>query len=609
MTETRPDRRGRGAHAALHATRDQPEIDYQSMLDSMTDGVMTVTPDGRVGIVNAAGAGILGREAEILRGSRLSDMAAADPDAGEFVDAILGTLTAPQTGRRHTISYRRRGEARRLSIATALLDPGSGAEPGHAGLVSVFADVTEMARLRDAEIQLNASLQEEHGKLQDAYRELEQSGVNLQHANRRLQLLRLGATVGIFLLFAAAAGVVFVRSANIGMLSTAASPVETGAQTITVEPQPLQLQISAVGTVEAGSVVALVAPFDGQIKEKRFSYGGAVERGEILAVMDTGDLEDRLRDAQSALIKARQRMNELQNWSSGIEMSRARRAVTSAQLDVDTLKGKLKETKMLLDKGIVSRGEYTDLDQQMRARQLQLDDAQQDLAATAARGDAAQQRIAALELATAQAKAQGLESDLEKAKLAAPVSGVVLQPPEESGSSARREKVEVGTRVVRGQGIVTIGDLEDFTVKASIDEIDINKVRVGQTVEVTSESFEGESFSGKVTSVGAQAGQDPTGRSGMPVFPINVAVDTSPEERRSVRVGMSAALSIVTYDQPEAIVLPPGAVHGAGDHATVDVRGSNGEVHAVPVKLGVTAPSGIEIREGLAAGDVVVVGH
>jgi PAS domain S-box-containing protein len=595
------------ANPSRGGARRQPGFDYKGMLDSMTDGVLTVSVDGHIGLINAAGATILGREAEILIGSRLRDMAIQDEAATEFVEAILAALSGG-TGRRRIVDYRRRGEARRLSVASAPYEGTEGAE--HTGLVCAFSDVTEMERLRESEAQLNSALRDEHGRLQAAYVELEQSGVRLQEATRRIQLLRLVAVIGIFALFGGAAAYTWWRSADIGTFSAPSGPVEAGGQTITVERQPLQLQIATVGTIEAGAVVPVVAPFDGQIKEKFFTYGGAVERGQLLAVMDTGDLEDRLRDAQSALIKARQRMNELRNWSSGVDMSRARRALTAAQIDVDSLKAKLKETKMLLDKGIVSRSEFTDLEQQVRSRQLQLDDAKQDLEAAQARGDVEMQRIAALELAGADVKVKGLEADLAKARLTAPVSGVVLQQQEDSSAGGRREAVQVGTRVVRGQGIITIGDLEDFTVKANIDEIDINKVRVGQAVSVTSDSFDGLDLVGKVTSVSAQAGADTTGRSGMPVFPITVAVDTTPEERKIVHVGMSAALSVITYDNPEAIVLPPAAVRGQGDRATVDVRDpATGQTRPTPVKLGVTAPEGIEIRDGLKPGDVVVAGR
>jgi biotin carboxyl carrier protein len=291
-------------------------------------------------------------------------------------------------------------------------------------------------------------------------------------------------------------------------------------------------------------------------------------------------------------------------------MSRARRAVATAQQGLDSLKAKLKETKMLLDKGIVARSEYTDLQEQLQSHQFQLDEAHEDLNAAQARGDPQTLRVAGFEFASAETKAKELEDDLSKAVIAAPVAGVVLQPPEEVGAARRAERVEIGAHVTKGQTIVSIGNLESYSVKASIDEIDINKLRVGQPVTVTGEAFEGMTLAGTVTSVAAQAGADPTGAGGMRVFPITIAIAApSAEERRVVHVGMSATLAIVTYDKPDAIVLPPAAIHLQGNSATVTIRTlGSAEIRTVPVKLGVTTPDGVEIREGVAAGDTVVTG-
>jgi len=57
---------------------------------------------------------------------------------------------------------------------------------------------------------------------------------------------------------------------------------------------------------------------------------------------------------------------------------------------------------------------------------------------------------------------------------------------------------------------------------------------------------------------------------------------------------MSANLSIVTHDNPEAVVLPPEAVR----------EGAEGRV--VPVTIGISTPEGVEVRGALAAGDVIL---
>ena len=167
--------------------------------------------------------------------------------------------------------------------------------------------------------------------------------------------------------------------------------------------------------------------------------------------------------------------------------------------------------------------------------------------------------------------------------------------------------IAVGSRVTRGQTMVSIGDLETLSVKAKVDEIDINKVRVGQPVTVTGDAFDDTSLSGKVVSVAAQAQGESTTRTGMATFPITVLIaQLTPEQRARVHVGMSANLSIIAYDNKDAIVVPPAVLREEDGRRVVRVQ-RNGAMESVPVTLGISTPDGVEVRSGLTPGDVVQV--
>ena len=98
---------------------------------------------------------------------------------------------------------------------------------------------------------------------------------------------------------------------------------------------------------------------------------------------------------------------------------------------------------MLLPRGIIAADEHRALLQQQRNQQLQVQAAQNDLGATLACGDPQTLRIAVLELASAEAKLRELEADVSNATVLAPLSGVMVMPPE--GQAGRRaETVEAG---------------------------------------------------------------------------------------------------------------------------------------------------------------------
>jgi multidrug efflux pump subunit AcrA (membrane-fusion protein) len=167
--------------------------------------------------------------------------------------------------------------------------------------------------------------------------------------------------------------------------------------------------------------------------------------------------------------------------------------------------------------------------------------------------------------------------------------------------------IEVGSRVSRGQTVVVIGDLENYSVKANVDEIDVAKVRVGQAVRVTGDAFDGMVLNGKITSVAGQASGDNSTRTGLPTFPVTVQIaDVTPEQRAKIYIGMSANLSIIADENDDAIVVPLNALHEEDGKRTVNVR-VGAVVKAVPVSLGLSTPDGVEIRSGLKSGDVVML--
>ena len=563
----------------------------RAVLENLSDGVLTISPDGRIRGLNGAGAMLLGIEAVVgmpLREALLPD----DGGTDEFLDAVLAPVAgeaAPEV-----VSFTRPGVARRLRVRSTAHRLASGGDAGRLVVTASFTDVTELERLA-------RELREQHQKLQAAYLDLEGSSERLRTSARLLQWARIGATMGVFALFMGAGAYAWLHTRD-GLFSSGAE--NAGPQdSITLSPRPVTSRIAVVGALDAGALVSVVGPFDGLVQAKNFRYGGAVQRGEALIRMDVAEVEVRLREARTALIRVQQRIEELRTWANGFEVSRARRQVAAAELEAGDLRTRVGQTAALLARGIIPAEEHRNLLQQSRNQNLQLQAARQDLDATMARGDAENVRIAELELANAEVRVRDLEADIAAAQVTAPVSGVVLLPPEPQGGR-RPETVEVGSRVSRGQTMLVIGDLESFQVRAQVDEIDVGKLRIGQAVQVTGDAFSGITLEGRVASVAAQASAE-AGRTGLPSFGVTIEIGgITAEQRTRLAVGMSASLSIITYDNPNAFVVPPAAV---AEGPVVRVR-AGGAVREVPVTIGIATPEGVEIRGALQAGDVILLG-
>ncbi|MDP3039872.1 MAG: efflux RND transporter periplasmic adaptor subunit, partial [Deltaproteobacteria bacterium] len=87
-----------------------------------------------------------------------------------------------------------------------------------------------------------------------------------------------------------------------------------------------------------------------------------------------------------------------------------------------------------------------------------------------------------------------LQTQLEYSNLYAPTSGVVLV-----------KNAEPGEFVVPGGAVVTLGQIEKPWLKAFINESDLGRVKLGQKVSVTTDTYPGKEYPGKVTFISSEA--------------------------------------------------------------------------------------------------------
>ncbi len=386
----------------------------------------------------------------------------------------------------------------------------------------------------------------------------------------------------------------------------ALAAVSLSETTIVVAESPVTLRLSLVGTIEPARTVNVIAPFGGVVRDKRFVHGQRVERGDALLVMESFEMDLRLRDAEAAALKAAQRVEELADWPRSVDVSRARRQREGAERDAAQAQRRLRDAKPLIDQGIIPRQEYEDLRHQVDVHAAALAAAREDLDAQIRRGGPEARRLAELDRASANARLADLTEQRGRATVTAPVSGLALKPP--SIAQAIATAVETGSSVSGNQILLTIADLESVAVTARVDEMDVNRLRLGQPVEVSGDAFPNGLLPGRLTWVAHQATVADGGAAGVS-FALRVELPPLTEQQRaSVRIGMSAVLSITCYDNPVGIVLPAAAVRRTAAGPVVLRRDpATGADLAVAVTLGEATPMGVEIRSDVQAGDAVVI--
>ncbi len=205
---------------------------------------------------------------------------------------------------------------------------------------------------------------------------------------------------------------------------------------------------------------------------------------------------------------------------------------------------------------------------------------------------AVDQNQAALEVAEAQvalARAQ-----LARMKVLAPFD-----------ATAGISLVDVGDYIKDGADIVNLEDLGSMKVQFALPERVIDRLRVGQAVEVAVDALPGRSFKGRVQAIDSQV--DANGRA------LQVLAQVE-NPGALLKPGMFARPRVLFAVREAAVVVPEEALVPVGGKQLIFMvaEGADGKKVArrIDAKLGLRLPGRVEVLDGLKPGDTVVTaGH
>lgn len=261
--------------------------------------------------------------------------------------------------------------------------------------------------------------------------------------------------------------------------------------------------LTVTGIVEAPEVQ--VAPeIGGRLVEVTVEEGQAVKAGDVLARLDTVALETQLAQAQAVLAAAEanaraasDNLSLLEAGPSDEQIAVAEAGVQQAQIALNAAQENytdLSEAQQDLPNGIALR-------QQTERAQAALDVAQAnlDLVKAGPRSEQIQAARDLVEAAAAQADAAAaavklLEIQLGKLTLTAPLDGVVLT-----------RNFSVGELALPGSALMTLGEVDQLTIKVFVPEDRYGQIALGETLQVKTNSFANELFTGTVTRIADQA--------------------------------------------------------------------------------------------------------
>jgi HlyD family secretion protein len=267
----------------------------------------------------------------------------------------------------------------------------------------------------------------------------------------------------------------------------------------------------------------------------------------------------------------------------------------SARLEVDRTRALLNQAKSNRVQDDISRTSYEEAKRALTSAEIALKqarDAQRQNQIRRADIVAARAAIVRSEVTAKNAKV-----NLDSTTVVAPRDGVVTKKYLEEGTI-----IPPGTSTfAQGTSLVQISDVTQLFVECAVDEADIGSVKVGQRVRIVTEAFPNQSFEGRVQRV------NPAAETLNNITAVKVRVQINADTKVPVVPGMNATCEFVTLEKKGVLVVPSQAVQDKDGKKIVRVKSS---IPTKPeereVKVGETGNEGVEILEGLKAGDEIV---
>ncbi|MCQ4294852.1 efflux RND transporter periplasmic adaptor subunit [Pseudomonas stutzeri] len=335
-----------------------------------------------------------------------------------------------------------------------------------------------------------------------------------------------------------------------------------------VENRPLVQRVVASGEVNSQSLAQIGSEITGVISMRHVREGDMVKAGDLLLELRDEEQRARLREAQAAL----QQLADLTR-------PQAQAALREAQHNLEQASRELKRRETLFERNILAS---EPLEQARRA----------ELTARTARDRA---RLAAAAVSDDGSEAQVLRQRLEaaratlaKTRIHAQVDGIV-----------QTRDVEPGDLVQPGRALLTIARSGNNEIVLPLDEKSLAPISLGQAARVIADAYPDRVLAARVSFI-APSVDSARGT-------IDIHLDLL-DPTDFLRQGMTVSVNIETGRREQALVLPNDALRARdGSHARV-LRARDGVVERVDVRLGMLGTALSEVTEGLATGDLILIG-
>lgn len=331
----------------------------------------------------------------------------------------------------------------------------------------------------------------------------------------------------------------------------------------TVAQQDIRPTILASGVLAYREEVALTAEVTAKVKDLLVAEGDDVKKGQVLLRLDPESYRNAIEREDAT---RRQNLIGIERQSVALELRRKQ----------------YERTKKLFEAHMVDSSKFDEERNQLQLAEVELKSTQESLKrANAVLADAHEQ--------------------LSKTEVRAPISGRVVALPIKVGETAIPS-----TMSMNGAQLMTIADTSSIKAELKVDEGDIAKIAIGQSVSIYAAAYPEKALKGQVEKIALSPSLDNQARA----YKVTTSL-TAPADYK-LRSGMSNRAEIFLSDGQKRAAVPVEAIINEDKdgketkHFVVAVK--EGKAQKIEVTLGQSDDKWQEITKGLAAGEQFVSG-
>ncbi|HJZ66814.1 MAG TPA: efflux RND transporter periplasmic adaptor subunit [Blastocatellia bacterium] len=318
--------------------------------------------------------------------------------------------------------------------------------------------------------------------------------------------------------------------------------------TAKVDRGNVEVTVSATGTVQAVTTVQVGSQVSGTVSWLGADFNSQVTQGQVIARLDPAIFDAQVENARANVANAEAAVQaaqtEINNQKANLQAAKANQEVARVQSDdAAALVKRYQELKTVL-----SGRELEAAQAQASAAAARLEQAKAQVVQIEAANASAKAKLEQAKAAVAQAKAQLQQNqvNLDHSIIKSPIDGVVVS-----------RSVDVGQTVAASLQAPTLftiaNDLTKMQVLASIDEADVGQIRPGIKANFSVDAFPGEVFSGNIMQLrlNAQTQQN--------VVTYSAVIEVSNPQLK-LRPGMTANITTPVARRDNVLIVPNAAL-------------------------------------------------